>query len=415
MSKRSIRSSKRKKTRSSKSERSSVPSAIRTVRSAPASFTPTIATIDLGALAHNVRKVHEATPRACEILAVVKAHAYGHGMLEITRALGRLGIARFAVASVHEGIALREAGVGVPILVMGSMFPEQLQDAVRFMLTPVLHEKETAERLAKVLKPTDPPYPVHVKVDTGMGRLGLLPEAAWELLQSPLFKGTLRPEGLMTHLADADGEDPTYTRLQLKRFAEITNRLAVAGISIPLIHAANSAAILNHRAACFTAVRPGIMLYGYASMPSTKSTDLKPILKLTTRIAQVRTMAAGTAISYNRTYVTASPTRVAVIPVGYADGYSRALSNRGAVLIRGQRAPIVGRVCMDMTMVDITQIPDAQPGDPVVLIGRQGTQELSAEDLAAWQGTIPYEVLCGIGPRVPRVYANSEDHASTKR
>jgi alanine racemase len=414
MSRRSIRSSKRKKTRSSKSERSSVPPTTSTVR-APASFIPTIATIDLTALAHNVSKVREAIPRGCEILAVVKAHAYGHGMLEITRALGRLGIARFAIASVQEGIALREAGVAVPILVMGAMFPEQLQDAVRFRLTPVIHDKETAQYLAKVLEPTDPPYPVHVKVDTGMGRLGLLPEEALELLQSPLFKGPLRPEGLMTHLADADGEDPTYTHTQLQRFAEVTNRLAIIGLSMPLIHAANSAAILNHRAACFTAVRPGIMLYGYGSTASGNMIDLKPILRLTTHIAQVRTMAAATPISYNRTYMTASRARIAVIPVGYADGYSRALSNRGAVLIRGRRASIVGRVCMDMTMVDITNIPDAQAGDPVVLIGRQGTQELSAEDLAAWQGTIPYEVLCGIGPRVPRVYTNSDDRANTNR
>lgn len=386
-----------------------MPLPISTSRPAPTTFSPTVATIDLGALAHNVAKLRATIPRSCEVLAVVKADAYGHGTLEVTQALSRLGILRFAVATPAEGMALRDGGVQGPILVMGALFPEQLHDVIHFRLTPLIHELEVARQLSDLVAASDTPYPVHVKVDTGMGRLGLLPDAAFDLLQSPVFKGRLRPEGLMTHLADADGQDPTYTRLQLQRFTELIGRLQAGGVSVPLIHAANSAAILSHRAACFTAVRPGIMLYGYHTAPNVSSqgaADLKPVLSLTTRIAQVRIMAAGDRISYNQTYVTSSRARIAVIPVGYADGYSRAFSNRGWVLINGQQAPIVGRVCMDMTMVDVTNIPDAKRGDPVVLIGRQGMKELSAADLAAWQGTIPYEVLCGIGPRVRRMYTS---------
>jgi len=375
-------------------------------RATPITFSPTVATIDFGALAHNVAKLRETIPRSCEILAVVKADAYGHGSLEIIRELSRQGIARFAVATPAEGISLRVGGVQAPILIMGPLFPEQIQDVVQFRLTPIIHEPAFARALSDAVGATETPIPVHIKVDTGMGRLGLLPATALELLQSPLFKAALRPEGLMTHLADADGQDPTYTHLQLQRFADVVARLHSTGLFIPLVHAANSAAILRHRAACFTAVRPGIMLYGYHTASPTVAMDLKPVLSLTTRIAQIRSMAAGDGISYNQTYVTTSHARIAVIPVGYADGYSRAFSNRGMVLVGGQEAPIVGRVCMDMTMVDVTRIPEAKPGDPVVLIGRQGTRELSALDLARWQGTIPYEVLCGISPRVPRIYIN---------
>jgi alanine racemase len=367
---------------------------------------PTVATIDLGALSHNLRTVRQAVPSGCQIFAVVKADAYGHGALAVTQTLLRLGVSRFAVATPLEGIALRDGGVRAPICVMGASLPEQMPDILSYRLTPVIYDGQIARRFAELVKPGHEPYPVHIKVDTGMGRLGLLPEETLELSQSSLFKGPLRLEGLMTHLADADNEDPTYTRLQIGRFEGLVDRLKAGGLSVPLIHAANSAAILIHPMATFTAVRPGIMLYGYHTVQN-RPQDLRPLLSLTTRIVQVRTMAGGERISYNQTYVCRPRSRIAVLPIGYADGYSRTFSNRGAVLINGQKAPIVGRVCMDMTMVDVTGIPDVTPGAEVMLIGRQGTQSISALDLAAWQGTIPYEVLCGIGPRVRRVHLNA--------
>ena len=369
----------------------------------PSDRTPTVATIDLGCLSHNLSEVRRAIPTGCKIVAVVKADAYGHGALPVTQALLKLGVRRFAVATPLEGIALRDGGVRAPIVVMGALFPEQLSDTVGYELTPVVYDRETAHRIAELVKGRKATYPVHIKVDTGMGRLGLLPEELLELIQSPIFKGVLKIEGLMTHLADADNHDPSYTRLQIQHFGSMVERLRATGWSIPLLHAANSAAILVHPEAAFTAVRPGIMLYGYHTLAGV-TPALRPVLSLSTRIVQVRTIEAGQQVSYNRTYICPSRSRIAVLPIGYADGYSRAFSNRGSVLVNGQTAPIVGRVCMDMTMVDVTRLSDVHAGDEAVLIGRQGSQAISAMDLAAWQGTIPYEVLCGIGARVRRVH-----------
>jgi alanine racemase len=251
---------------------------------------------------------------------------------------------------------------------------------------------------------------VHIKVDTGMGRLGLLPDQVLPLLESPPFRGSLRAEGLMTHLADADHDDPEYTNIQIQRFQRVVQRLQAGGHRIPMIHAANSAAILFHPSAHFTVVRPGIMLYGYHTASSSRpAPELRPVLSLITKVAQIRGLSAGQRISYSGMFTTRRPSRIAVLPIGYADGYSRTLSDRGVVLIKGRRAPVVGRVCMDMTMVDVTDIPGVSCGEEAVLIGRQGEEHISAADIAAWQGTIPYEVLCGIGPRVPRVYRENPD------
>jgi alanine racemase len=400
--------------KSSKSEQTSVSHRTSDSRHSPFDRAPTVATIDLGSLRYNLMAVRRAVSSTCDILAVVKADAYGHGALEVTRTLIKSGILRFAVATPLEGIALREAGIEAPIVIMGGVFSEQLTDLVQYRLTPVLYDTDLARQFAGLMDQRKEPYPVHIKVDTGMGRLGILPEQALELLQSPLFKGALRAEGLMTHLADADNEDPMYTRLQIDRFERLVERLKQGGLSIPLVHAANSAAILRYPGAAFTAVRPGIMLYGYHTV-SACSTQLRQVLTLTTRVVQVRTMAAGQRISYNQTYACRLRSRIAVLPVGYADGYSRALSNRGMVLIKDETAPIVGRVCMDMTMVDVTRIPNVQVGDEAVLIGRQGSKTISAVDVAAWQGTIPYEVLCAIGPRVRRVHLDPPEPVSQQR
>ncbi|MGH7230656.1 MAG: alanine racemase [Nitrospiraceae bacterium] len=361
--------------------------------------------MDLSALAHNLDQIRLRIAKTCEVLAVVKADAYGHGAVGIAGALETMGVARFAVATLQEGITLREAGVRGAILIMGAWPCEHSAEVVSHRLTPVIYETDVAERFARLVSSGAQPYPVHVKIDTGMARLGLSPEQALALFDAPPFQGPLRLEGLMTHLADADNVDPDYTHMQVARFQKLVDHITTGGLRIPLIHASNSAAILFHPSAHFTAVRPGIVLYGYhAGGPGRAMPELQPVLSLTTKVAQIRALPAGQRISYNGQFTTTRPSRIAVLPVGYADGYNRLLSNRGEVLIQGRRSPVVGRICMDMTMVDVTDSPDVRPGDDAVLIGRQGAERISAADLATWLDTIPYEVLCGIGPRVPRVY-----------
>jgi alanine racemase len=365
----------------------------------------TTAIIDLSALGHNLTQVRRRIPQTCDLLAIVKADAYGHGAGPIARTLGRLGVTRLGVATLDEGAALREAGLSGSILVMGALFPAHISDLIGYQLTPVIYDPDFLEAFARAVPPRPTPYPVHLKVDTGMARLGFEPEAVLPVLQSPPFKGTLQAEGLMTHLADADGEDPAYTDTQVARLQTIVQAIRAAGLPVPLAHAANSAAILCHPQAHLDLVRPGLMLYGYhtVSAPS-PSPDLKPVLTLTTKVLQVRTLRHGQSVSYNRTFVTRRASRVAILAVGYADGYRRALSNRAAVLLGGRRAPVVGQICMDMTLADVTELPEVKPGDTAVLLGRQGSHQISATDLASWADTIPYEILCGIGPRVRRVY-----------
>lgn len=373
--------------------------------SPPPSLTPTIATIDVSALAHNLAQVRQRLSKNCDVLAVVKADAYGHGAVAVAHALAQMGVTRFGVATLQEGIQLREAGLHAPILVMGALLPEQCADLIIHRLTPIIHDADIVGHLARRVKSDEKPYRVHIKIDTGMGRLGLSSEDVLPVLQSSVFQGTLYTEGLMTHLADADSADPAYTEAQIERFQWVIRQLEASGWSIPLIHAANSAAILCHTSAHFTLVRPGIMLYGYQTARHAGTPpDLKPVLSLTTKVVQLRMLPHGESVSYNRMFRASRPTRIAVLPIGYADGYTRLLSNRGAVLVRGCRAPIVGRVCMDMTMVDVTDIPGVRVGDEAVLIGQQGSQEISADDLARWAETIPYEVLCAIGPRITRIY-----------
>jgi alanine racemase len=306
---------------------------------------------------------------------------------------------------MQEGIALRDAGLSAPVLIMGATFPTAWEEGVAYGLTPMLYDPEQAAAIAEHLGSHQCPYPVHVKVETGMGRLGIAPEQVLPLLQTTLFEKRLKVEGLLTHLSDADREDSDFTRHQLECFRAVVSQVRAAGMNVPLVHAANSAAILRHPDSQFTAVRPGIMLYGYQTGPaSQEARALKPVLGLSTKVAQVRTVGPGESVSYNRTFVAARSSRVAVLPVGYADGYSRAFSNRGTMLIQGRRVPVVGRVCMDMTMVDVTAVPAVQSGDEVVLMGSQGGECITADELASTLGTIPYEVLCAIGARVPRVY-----------
>lgn len=338
-------------------------------------------------------------------MVVVKANAYGHGAVETTNTLIRRGISRVAVVSLEEGITLRQAGINAPIVVLGPLFQEHIADLIGHQLTPVVSDSSLFPALAQAAASLPTPYPIHLKIETGMGRLGLTMDELASVVGSHKFPASLHLEGLMTHLADTDGPAVETTQRQLAQFNEAIETVKAGGFSVPLIHAANSGGAVRFPQAHFSLVRPGIMLYGYHTLPCSVSVpDLKPVLSLRTCIAQLRTIQAGHTVGYNGAFTTTRPTRIAILPIGYADGLSRRLSNRGHVLIHGQRAPIAGLVCMDMTMVDVTHIAGATVGDEAVLIGRQGQEHITADDMARWAETISYEVLCAIGPRVPRRY-----------
>lgn len=377
--------------------------------SAPDRRSATVATVDLSALAHNLSEVRRLISPACRIFAVVKADAYGHGLVEVAHVLARQHVGGFAVATVQEAVLLRNAGIREPVLVMAGLLPEETPDLIRYGLTPVVYDQTFAARLAEQIPANVAPWPIHLKLDTGMGRLGFTPAEAWEILTRIRAAGQLRIEGLMTHLADADSTDPTFTNQQLAVLDDMVARIRQADLPIPLVHAAGTAGILSHPASHRDAVRPGLMLYGYHTCEQmTVPVSLKPVLSVATKVIQIRSLKKGDSVSYNRTFVAKRPSRIAVLPLGYADGYSRALSDRASVLIRGRRAPVVGRICMDLTMIDVTEVSGAAAGDDVTLIGRQEAESITADDLAGWQDSIPYDVLCAIGTRVPRVYRADE-------
>jgi alanine racemase len=374
----------------------------------PFTFLPTVATVDLTALAHNLLQLRRFLSPGCEIMAVVKANAYGHGAVEIAQTLIRHGVVRLAVFSIEEGISLRQAGITVSIVVLGPIFREQFEDLFANQLTPVVSDPSTLTALGQYAVQDSSPYPIHLKIETGMGRLGLTQNELEAILAKHTFPSSLRLEGLMSHLADSDGLDPDSTHQQITRFERVLTTIRQEGFSVPMVHLSNSAGIVRFPSAHYSLVRPGIMLYGYHTLPHTvQAPDLRPVLSLTTRIAQLRLIHPGETVSYNRTFMATRPTRIAILPIGYSDGLNRQLSNRGHVLVRERRAPIVGRVCMDMVMIDVTMIPSVAVGDEVVLIGQQANERITADNLAEWAGTISYEILCAISPQVPRLYRSA--------
>ncbi len=341
-------------------------------------------------------------------MAVVKANAYGHGAVETSHTLIRHGVTRLAVFSTEEGVALRHAGITVPIVILGPIFQEQFGDLFAHQLTPVVSDPSVLTALGQAAASRDVFHSIHLKIETGMGRLGLTQHELMALMHSYKFPPSLRLEGLMTHLADADGFDPDATEEQISRFNTALKVVLEGGFQVPLIHVSNSGGAVRFPSAHFSLVRPGIMLYGYHTLPRTVEVpELKPVLSLKTCIAQLRTIQPGGTVSYNRTFTAKCLTRIAVLPIGYAGGLNRDLSNRGSVLIRGQRAPVAGLVCMDMVMVDVTTIPGVAVGDEVVLIGQQENEQITARDIAEWTGTISYEILCAISPQIPRIYHSS--------
>jgi len=363
---------------------------------------PTLAAIDLHALTHNYAEVTRRIGGR-KVLAVVKAQAYGHGAVPVARHLAGLGVHMFGVALVEEGQDLRDSGILAPILVMGPVFPEQAGSLIRANLTPVVYTLPVVKALSDAAAGAGRTVQVHVKVDTGMGRIGVSPEDAVLFIETiSKFPGIV-VEGLMTHFADADLQNKKFATTQMERFEALIGSLEAKGITLPLRHAANSAAVLEYDRALLTMVRPGLMLYGYNPLESKVPADVRPVLSLVTRIAYIKKVPAGVPISYGRTFVTKRESLIATIPIGYADGYSRGLSNRGEAIVRDKRVPVAGRVCMDMTMLDVTEVPGVTAGDEAVLIGSRGNERISADDIAAKTGTIAYEVLCGISGRVPRV------------
>ncbi len=364
----------------------------------------TWAEIDLDAIAFNAAGL-KARAGGGELMVAVKANAYGHGAVPVARAALEGGATRLAVHRTAEGVQLRQAGISAPILIMGYTLPAESERVVRWGLTPTVNSRPQAEALSAATVAVGKPLPVHVKVDTGMGRYGLLPDEVLDFVRFLSELPGLALEGLYTHHAVADLADKAFTRHQFSIYMDVVKQLEAAGFTFSLKHVSNSATTLDLPEMALDMVRCGIALYGLRPSDEVEpAIPLRPALALKSRVARVRTLPAGASISYGRTYITDKPTRVALVPVGYGDGYHRVLSNRGAVLIRGQRAPIVGRVCMDQFVVDVSHIPAVQLHDEVVLIGQQGEEHIQAEEVARWAETINYEVTTGLLPRVVRIY-----------
>jgi len=364
---------------------------------------PTWLEVDLDAIAHNVRRVVEMVGPGVAVLAVLKADGYGHGMVRVARTALNNGARYLGVASVSEGAVLRRAGISAPILVLGFTPAWQARELVLNSLSATVFSLDVAQAIGRASREMDRAVSVHIKVDSGMGRLGLLPDEVLPFAQEIRRVSGLVMEGIFTHFSVAD-RDPSYTHYQIDRFRTVLRGLEEAGFRFPLVHAANSAAILTLKESYFGMVRLGLAMYGLHPSEQTQlPDDFRSSLSFKTQIAQMRRLPPGSYVSYGNTYQTTGEQVIAVLPVGYADGFRRAPHHWGEVLVRGRRAPIVGRVCMDQTMIDVTAIPNVRQGDEVVLIGKQGEEEITAEDVAEHLGTINYEVVSEILARVPRV------------
>jgi alanine racemase len=377
---------------------------------------PVWAIVDLDAIAHNMQTLKRHVGERVQVMAVVKANAYGHGAEAVARVALESGATWLAVNRIDEGVALRQVGIQAPILVMGYTPAAAAAAAVAHDLRLTLVSWEVAEALSALAVAVGKRAPIHIKVDSGMGRWGLLPDEVADFVRAASRLPGLQLEGAFTHFAVADLADKEYTRRQFAIYSGVLSALEEDGIHIPMRHVANSAAALDLPDLHLDAVRIGIALYGLRPSAEVEpAVPLMPALTLKSRVGRVRILPAGSSISYGRTFVTEHAVPVALIPVGYGDGYLRLNSNRGAVLIHGQRAPIRGRVCMDQFVVEISGIEDVLPDDEVVLIGRQGDDELSAEEVAGWAETINYEVVTQLMPRVPRVYVRGGEVISITR
>jgi alanine racemase len=378
---------------------------------------PTVAEINLEAIAHNVRAVKSRVGPDVRVLAMVKADGYGHGAVPAAEAALRHGAEYLGVALVEEAEELRRGGIRAPILVFTGLGAEDVPLVFKWHITPVLTGVEFAHMLDRRAGRLKKPVKVHVEVDTGMGRLGFLPDEIIDVVTEVASMKNLLFEGLMTHFPSSDEKDKTFTMGQISVLRGVVDELRARGISIPLIHTANSGAVIDVPESFFNMVRLGISLYGcYPSDETTRSIDLVPALALRTRIVNLKSVPAGSTISYGRTFVTQRPTLVAVVPVGYADGLSRKLSNAGKMIVHARTGegivcPIIGRVCMDLTMLDVTDVPDVKVGSEVTVYSARRGDPNSVEAVARLIGTIPNEVTCAVSKRVPRVYLPAQPPA----
>ena len=363
---------------------------------------PTIAEIDLDSLAHNYHQIRSRVDPGVKILAVVKDNGYGHGAVVIARELERLGIDLVGIAIADEGVELRDGGIKKPILILCGIYEEEIEKVIEYDLIPMVFDGEIGKSLSDQANRRNRRVKVHLKFDTGMGRLGVPVEGARNFIERIKGLSNLVIDGVASHFSLADEE---YTRAQLKAFKRVTELCRKGGIRPTYWHISSSASMIDFPDSWFNLIRPGIMIYG--SYPNREYIDripLRPVMRFRTAIGFLKRVPAGTRISYGGTYITQRESLIATLPIGYGDGYNRRLSNGGEVLLRAKRVPVVGRICMDMTMVDVTDVEGVSLGDEVVLMGRQGGDEITAEEIAENIGTISYEVLCMVGKRVPRVY-----------
>ena len=369
--------------------------------------------VDLKAIAHNIRELRRITNPKARFMAIVKANAYGHGIIEVARQSLENGAEALGVANIEEGIQLRKAGIDAPVLIFGYTSPVHVKKLIEFDLTQTVYSYETSRALSEAVAAYGKKIKVHIKVDTGMGRLGLLREitdSSVSEVESISRLPMLELEGIYTHFATADKSDRSYAGKQFEIFMDFLNQLRIAGLEIPVTHAANSAAIINMPETHLDMVRAGISIYGlYTSEEVDRSIiKLKPAMELKTKIIHLKKVPAGFKVSYGTTYETDKPTTIATVSIGYADGLNRLLSSNGRMLVcGGHSVPIVGRICMDMTMLDVGEIPEIVMEEEVVVFGKQGNASISVDEIASTINTINYEVVSTIMERVPRIYVTT--------
>lgn len=371
----------------------------------------TIAEIDLTAFKHNLDRIRSLLDPQVKLMAVVKADAYGHGAVPCAKAAMEAGADWLGVAILDEGVELRDSGIDAPVLVMGSIFPDEAKDLVHYDLSTSVSDTSLAQELSRQAEKQGKTVGIHIKIDTGMGRLGMLLEDLLNFVEKVQSLKNLSMEGIFTHLSSADEADPEFTLGQLSLLSQAIDALKSKGITLPMVHAANSSAILNFPDSHLDMVRPGISLYGTlglsekSSSPNQKALpEFKQVMQWKTKILQINKLPKGTPLSYNRKFTTKRESLIAILPVGYGDGLNRRLSNNMDVLVRGQRVPQVGTICMDLCLVDVTDIEDVQCKDEVALFGQQGDETITVDEMAERCGTISYEILCNVGKRVPRIY-----------
>lgn len=365
----------------------------------------TKAIVDLNAVRHNIAQVRKLVGERVEILAVVKADAYGHGAVQVAKACQDAGTSMLGVALVDEGVELRQAGIDLPLLVQCCISEEEINTVLEHELTVTVATRETAERLSEAAGRLGTIAKMHADVDTGMGRIGFPASTAADKIARLARLPNVELDGVYTHFATSEIEGDEFTRDQMRIFKNLLDELSARGLHPPRVHACNSGAVINYPEAYLTLVRPGLILYGvYPDRSLEKKIALRPALSLTTSIVFLKDVPAGVSLGYGRSFVASDQRRIATANVGYADGYPWRLSNNGKAIVRGVLAPVVGRVSMDQLLVDVTSVPGAALGDAVTLLGTDDSQKITAEDLANWAGTIPYEILCGISKRVPRQY-----------